>query len=315
MWPCPRVSRGPTSTRPPVGVPEQAGLWIGPQDSGHHLRHLGSRAFAFCRLPRRRCEGPQLVPFFHGREAAWGGIGICSRRSRTSDPAHTRRRQVRPLLRHSSVDRLRGRLDLDKADAVVTPIQRLPGGRLRWADEGASGRSAGPAEGHGWVTGQRQPSPLKSLIPWPRTLHVPEVSQQSEKSWYSRGRRTESDVSSRRPSRTCPGVSAGLRSRSRPAAERTRPLHLFAAAPVALAFLIGRQAAPWGSTISYEYDFDTESPRGLHARIPLPGDKGENPMTTVTTSFDTFPRADQASQRNSGDACQDAWQRFPGTSC
>ena len=56
----------------------------------------------------------------------------------------------------------------------------------------------------------------------------------------------------------------------RPATDRERPLHLFAAAPVSLLFLLGRQASPWGRLTLYEFPFGSGAAGVYHPSIHLP---------------------------------------------
>jgi hypothetical protein len=52
--------------------------------------------------------------------------------------------------------------------------------------------------------------------------------------------------------------------------ERERPLHLFAAAPIALMFMVGREGRGFGRTTLYEFDFDTRAPGAYQPSFHLP---------------------------------------------
>jgi SMODS-associated and fused to various effectors sensor domain len=52
--------------------------------------------------------------------------------------------------------------------------------------------------------------------------------------------------------------------------ERATPVHVFASVPVALAFLIGREARAFGRSITYEFDFDNRTPGGYTPAFHLP---------------------------------------------
>lgn len=58
--------------------------------------------------------------------------------------------------------------------------------------------------------------------------------------------------------------------RRRSAAERQATLHLFFAAPTALAFFLGQRARGFGPLVLYEYAFDSNLPGGYNASIRLP---------------------------------------------
>jgi hypothetical protein len=61
-----------------------------------------------------------------------------------------------------------------------------------------------------------------------------------------------------------------LLQRHRTVEERRRPLHVFIAAPVQFAMLLGREARAYGPTVTYEYDFPTQAPGAYSASFHLP---------------------------------------------
>ena len=52
--------------------------------------------------------------------------------------------------------------------------------------------------------------------------------------------------------------------------ERSAPIHVFESAPVALAYLIGREGRAFGRSITYEFDFDNRTPGGYTPAFNLP---------------------------------------------
>jgi hypothetical protein len=60
-----------------------------------------------------------------------------------------------------------------------------------------------------------------------------------------------------------------LLERLRTVDERRRPLHVFIAAPVQLAVLLGKEGRAYGPTVTYEYDFDNRGPGAYSPAIHL----------------------------------------------
>lgn len=263
------------------GYLKQAGLWIGPQGTqGPPSEALGIKSFSpFAVYLEDDAKVLNLVPFFHGRQTkaavGWDRDLFAPIEDFLTRHVHAGGRYDLYFDTHLSIAFASG-LMLDKADAVVTPIQRLPGGRLRWADEAAS------------ETGALLDQPrVIGLGDGPETAIAIEVTHPVAEDVATYLKRSEPAVGkvvvftvAGGPSRTSVrdghhahalASALGIAVRDlRPAAERTRPLHVFAAAPVALAFLIGRQAAPWGPTITYEFDFDTKAPGAYSPAFHLP---------------------------------------------
>jgi hypothetical protein len=52
--------------------------------------------------------------------------------------------------------------------------------------------------------------------------------------------------------------------------ERAAPIHVFVSAPVALAYLIGREGRAFGRSVPYEFDFDNRTPGGYTPAFHLP---------------------------------------------
>ncbi len=63
-----------------------------------------------------------------------------------------------------------------------------------------------------------------------------------------------------------------LLDRHRTIDERVRPLHVFVAAPVPLAFFLGQEGRAYGPTVTYEYDFTTRKPGAYSPAFHLPPD-------------------------------------------
>lgn len=260
----------------------QEKLWVGrepaPADAPDQLGVKSFSPFAY------ELEDEALVlnllPFFHGRETL---ADVDWNRDLLSPISEFVVSHVKPggrydlhLDAHISIGLAAGYV-LDKADAIVTPIQRTrDGGRIRWARTGAT-----------------VPGPL-----WeePTTIEIhggPEVAIALEVT-----HRTRDDVAIY-AKRELPSVGrvvalaiAGGPGRNsvrdgdhahalaealgplvrdlRPADDRSRAIHLFAAAPIGLMFLIGRQATPWGPAITYEYAFEAGTPGGYSPAFRLP---------------------------------------------
>jgi hypothetical protein len=248
---------------------KQAGLWIGQQAAqGLSNEALGIKSFSpFAVYLEDDAKVLNLVPFFHGRQTksdvGWDRDLFAPIQDFLTLHVHAGGRYDLYFDSHLSIAFAAG-WALDKADAVVTPIQRLPGGRLRWPDEGAS--ETGPL----W----EQPG-IIDLGDGPETAIALEITHPVAEDVATYLKRSTPAVGkvvvftvAGGPSKTSVrdghhahalASALGIAVRDlRPAAERPRPLHLFMAAPVALAFLIGRHAAPWGTTISYEFDLDTK---------------------------------------------------------
>lgn len=260
----------------------QEKLWVGrdpvPADAPDQL---GVKSFSpFAYELEDEAVVLNLLPFFHGRETL---ADVDWNRDLLSPISEFVVSRVKPggrydlhLDAHISIGLAAG-YALDKADAIVTPIQRTRGGgRIRWPRTGAT-----------------VPGPL-----WeePTTIEIhggPEIAVALDVT-----HRTRDDVAIY-AKRELPSVGrvvavaiAGGPSRSsvrdgdhahalaealgplvrdlRPAGDRFRPIHLFAAAPVSLMFLIGRQATPWGPAISYEYAFEAGTPGGYTPSFRLP---------------------------------------------
>ncbi len=61
-----------------------------------------------------------------------------------------------------------------------------------------------------------------------------------------------------------------LLERQRSTDERRRPLHVFVAAPVQVAYLLGVEGRAYGPTVTYEYDFTTRAPGAYSPSFHLP---------------------------------------------
>lgn len=260
----------------------QEKLWVGRAPiSADAPEQLGIKSFSpFAYELEDEALVLNLLPFFHGRdtlaEIEWNRDLLPPIREFIASRVKTGGRYDLHLDTHLSIGLAAG-YALDKADAVITPIQRTrDGGRIRWAR-----------------TNPRVADPL-----WdePTTIELdggPEIAVALEVT-----HRTRDDVAIY-AKRELPGVGrvvavaiAGGPSRNsvrdgdhahalaealgplvrdlRPADDRSRPIHLFAAAPIGLMFLIGRQATPWGPAINYEYAFEAGTPGGYTPAFHLP---------------------------------------------
>lgn len=258
------------------------GLWVGRREqTDHDSIPLGIKSFSpFAFHLEDEANVLNLLPFFHGRataeEVQWDRDVFDPIKQFLEAQVQAGKRYELYFDTHLSIAFAAGWI-LDKASSVITPIQRFPSGqRLRWPNEGAS--ETGPL----WEDAR-----VVDLGAGPETAVAIEVTQPVtddvaiylKNSAPAVGKLVVFTVAGG-PSRTSvrDGHHAHALAESlcelvrdlRPAAERARPLHLFVAAPAALAFLIGRQAAPWGPTISYEYDFDTKAPGAYSPSFRLP---------------------------------------------
>lgn len=260
----------------------QEGLWIGrPIAADGQPVQLGIKSFSpFAYELEDEARVLNLLPFFHGRAAA----GDVSWDGDLFDPIRAfLLAQIKPgsnydlhFDTHLSIGFAAGWI-LDKAGAVVTPIQRFPNGkRLRWPEEGSS--QDGPLWEAARVVkvGDGPETALAIEVTHPVTDDVATYLKRSAPQVGKivvvtiAGGTSRTSVSDGKHAHALAESLCGVVRDFRPAAERVRPLHVFAAAPVALAFLIGRQASPWGPTITYEYDFDTKAPGAYSPAFRLP---------------------------------------------
>ena len=265
----------------------QEGLWVGrPAAFEGQPLQLGIKSFSpFAYELEDEVRVLNLLPFFHGRAAAsdvsWNGDLYNPVREFLLAQIKAGGNYDLHFDTHLSIGFAAGWI-LDKAGAIVTPIQRFPNGqRLRWPDEGTT------QDGPLWETAREI-----NVGDGPETALAIEVTHPVSEDVAIYLKRSAPQVGkivvftiAGGPSRT--SVRDGKHAHAlalslcssvrdiRPAADRTRPLHVFAAAPVALAFLIGRQAAPWGPTITYEYDFDTKAPGAYSPAFHLPPTREE----------------------------------------
>lgn len=259
-------------------------LWIGrPAPDPDRPKQLGIKSFSpFAYELEDEALVLNLLPFFHGRYTAadveWDRDLFPSIRDFLVTHVRSGDRYDLHLDTHLSVAFAAGYV-LDKADALITPIQRFPnGGRIAWASSGET------VEGPLWEP--------------PRTINVgegPEVALAIEVThpvaedvaiYAKRALPAVGEILvmtiAGGPSRTsvrdgdhahalATSVASDVQA-SRRAEDRRHRLHVFAAAPGGLMFLIGRAAAPWGPTITYEYDFDRRAPGAYGPAFHLPPD-------------------------------------------
>lgn len=206
-----------------------------------------------------------LLRFFHGREkladVGWDtdilpelvGLVTSKVRSGRSYDLH--------LDTHLSVSFAAGEV-LGKAPATIVPVQRFQsGGRARWDTTGTE------------VTGPVLEEPrIIDLGGGAETAFAVEVTRlvADDVAIYVKrelpqvGRIVVVTIAggpsqqSVRDGAHAHALAESIAARvlaERGAKARALPMHLFASAPGGLTFLLGRLALPWGSTISYEFDF------------------------------------------------------------
>ena len=259
-------------------------LWIGrPARDPDGPRQLGIKSFSpFAYELEDEALVLNLLWAFHGRftvaDMEWDRDILPPLREFLIAQVRSGKRYELHLDTHLSIAFAAGYL-LDKSDAEVTPIQRFAnGGRMVW-----------PASG-GTVAGLLWDEPrVIELGGGPEAALVVSVTHPAEVdvALYARralpnvgrlivmtiaGGPSRSSVRDGAHAHALAGAIATEIQGFRPAAERSRPLHVFAAAPGALMFLIGRASAPWGPTITYEFDFDQRAPGAYEPAFHLPPD-------------------------------------------
>ena len=149
-----------------------------------------------------------------------------------------------------------------KAPATIVPVQRFQsGGRARWDAAGTD------------ITGPILEEPRTiDLGGGPETAFALEVTRPvaDDVAMYAkralprvgrivvasvRGGPSQTSVRDGAHAHALAEAIAGRVQAERGAEARLAPMHFFASAPAGLTFLLGRLALPWGSTISYEFDF------------------------------------------------------------
>lgn len=260
----------------------QEKLWIGRDPVPADVpEQLGIKSFSpFAYELEDEALVLNLLPFFHGRdtlaEVDWDRDLLSPIRDFVVSRVKAGGRYDLHLDTHISIGLAAGYI-LDKADAIVTPIQRMrDGGRIPWPRTGATVR--GPL----W-----EDSTTIELDGGPEIAVALEVTHRIRDDVAIYAKRELPQVG-----RVIAVTIAGGPSRSsvrdgdhahalaealgplvrdlRPADDRLRPIHLFAAAPIGLMFLIGRQATPWGTAINYEYAFEAGTPGGYTPAFHLP---------------------------------------------
>lgn len=260
----------------------QEGLWIGrPAAAEGQPVQLGIKSFSpFAYELEDEARVLNLLPFFHGRattgDVTWDrdlfdpirGFLVAQIKAGGDYDLH--------FDAHLSIGFAAGWI-LDKAGAAVTPIQRFHNGkRLRWADEGTTvtaplwehARTIDVGEGPETALAIEVTQPVADDVAIYLKLSTPAVGKIVV--FTIAGGPTRTSIRDGKHAHALAESLCSAVRDMRPAAERQRPLHVFAAAPVALAFLIGHQAAPWGPTITYEFDFDTKAPGAYSPAFHLP---------------------------------------------
>lgn len=264
-------------------------LWIGrPASDPARPAQLGIKSFSpFAYELEDDALVLNLLPYFHGRqtiaEVEWNRDLLPPLSAFLVEHVRAGGRYDIHLDTHLSVSFAAGYL-LDKSGAIVTPIQRLPtGGSLRWSSSGAN--VVGPF----W----EEPRTVK-VGEGPEVALAVEVTHEVAEDVATYAKRELPGVGqivvltvAGGPSRTSVrdgdhvhALAAEIVSKVQPhrrAEDRAHPMHVFAAAPGALMFLVGRGSAPWGPTIAYEYDFDSRAPGAYSPAFHLPPVSKETP--------------------------------------
>lgn len=217
-----------------------------------------------------------LVPFFHGRDTI-AGVGW----DRDLAP------QIRTFLdeqvrggrydlhfdAHLSIGYLAGYL-LGKTDSDVAPVQRQ--GRVVWRPAGAA--VTGPLWADTREIRLGDGPDLAIALEVTRAV-ADDVASYAKRSAPSIGRvlvltmaggSGDRSVQDGDHAAVLAGRAAQVIEERRSVDERARPLHIFAAAPIALMFMIGREGRSFGRTTLYEYDFDTRALGAYQPSFHLP---------------------------------------------
>jgi hypothetical protein len=217
-----------------------------------------------------------LVPYFHGRETI---AGIDWDRDLAPPIQHFLDQQVRNgqydlhFDAHLSIGYLAGYM-LGKTDSDVAPVQRQ--GRVVWRPTGAD--LTGPLWADVREVRLGDGPDLAIALEVTRAVSD-DVAEYAKRSAPSIGRLlvlAMADGSGDRSVQDGDHASAlaqraaQLIEEHRSVEERERPLHLFAAAPIALMFMVGREGRGFGRTTLYEFDFDTRAPGAYQPSFHLP---------------------------------------------
>ncbi len=267
----------------------QEKLWIGrPVANPDQPKPIGIKSFSpYSYELEDEATVLNLLPHFHGREkiadVGWDRDLYPRVRAFLAEQVRSGGRYDLHLDTHLSVAFCAG-YTLDKADAPVTPIQRFPnGGRVAWPATGAT--VAGPlweaprmieiGSGPEVALGIEVTQPVADDVAIYAKREVPAVGKLLVMTISGGPSRT-----SVRDGAHAHALAASLGAivhGGRSAATRAHPLHIFGALPGALMFLIGRCSAPWGPTVTYEYEFDRRSPGAYAPAFHLPPDTPEEP--------------------------------------
>lgn len=262
-------------------VLKQERLWVGrPAPEPDRPEQLGIKSFApFAYDLEDEARVLSLLPYFHGRETAadvqWDGdilpplVRFLRERVRSSHQYDLH------LDTHLSIAFAAGYV-LDKADAPVTPIQRIRGGgRIVWADSGSDPgplweepRSVPLGDGPEVALAVEVTAPIADDVAIYCRRALPRVG--SVQVVTIAGGPSRTSVRDGGHAHALAAELTRLIAFERVGVARAHPLHVFAAAPVGLFFLLGRSAAPWGSTVTYEYDFDRRLPGAYTPAFHLP---------------------------------------------
>lgn len=247
---------------------------IVPQEEGEAIGIKSFERFAYAL--EDDADALNLVPNFHGRykraNLDWDRDVAPKVRAFLEARVRSGRRYDLYLDCHLSIAYLAG-YELGKVDADVAPVDRRT--RTAWRATGA-----GPAgEQLGWREVRVGDGPDLALaveVTRPVADDVRLYAMEREPSigrvlvLSPRGGAGPASVRDADHAYSLAADTTLLLERVRTGEERRRPLHVFIAAPVQLAVLMGEEGRAYGPTVTYEYDFDNRGPGAYAPTFHLP---------------------------------------------
>jgi hypothetical protein len=259
-------------------VCENEQLWVGLEEIEDAREQLAIKSFSrFAATLEDEADVLDLVPYFHGREissdVAWSGL---AERVEAFLTARIKSNQAYDLHLdcHYSLAVTAG-WSLQKADADVAPVQRGRAGRSVWrpagqvADEQVWASEVVELGGGADVAVAMSVthSVLDDAVLYLRK-HAPHVGRVLH--LVALEGPSQSAVRDADHAVALAEQAARAIRNFRTEGERAGRIHLFAAAPNAVLFFFGREAASVGPTTVYEYNFDELRPGDYSTGISLP---------------------------------------------
>lgn len=221
-----------------------------------------------------------LVPDFHGRykraNLDWDRDLAAKVRTFLRAEVQSGRRYDLYLDCHLSIAYLAG-YELGKVDADVAPVDRRT--RTAWRPAAArrgeqlDWREIRVGDGRDVALALEVTRPIADDVRIYATEHDPAIGRILV--FAPKGGPGQASVRDADHAYALACDTTALLERVRTVADRLRPLHVFLAAPIQLAVLLGREGRAYGPTITYEYDFDNRGPGAYTPAFHLPHTKQE----------------------------------------